>query len=170
MNCAKIQNMLDETVDLKDFESRLAVGEKNHLDNCATCRKIAARYREADNVVSGMRKVAPPKHVSLDYMAGLYQKLEKGQEADNPPQAARPKSRWSFARAAFAGLVILLIAFGIWRFGFDPGSTIQSQHPTSDSLEYYLESFNEVSSLNPVYVVQEMEYDWSDYENSNSEN
>ncbi len=169
MNCAKIQKKLDETSSLKDFEQELAVEEKNHLNECAHCQDSMARYREADNIVSNMQKIEPPVNISQNYMAGLFQKLENDERPDKTVKIVKPRVQWAFVRTALAGVAGVLIIFGVWRFGFHSGSTIPSEYPTSDSLEYYVESFNEVSSLNPVYVVKEIEYDLSDYERSDAE-
>lgn len=173
MLCKNVQNKLSKTVNLNEFSKILSEEQIYHLNHCDVCQEKLNQYFKADDLLKSMQNLTLPKKVTANYLAGIYQKLEP--QLKQPAMTLKPEPETqasrsffqSFAsRVVFAGLTVATISFAIWQIGFRNDQPVEIL--TSDSIEYYMESFNEVSAANPVYVVKEVEYDWAYYESTNS--
>lgn len=161
MKCAKLKDRMASFDDLDTFSNILSSDEKDHLKECELCQQHLRQFARADRLLHEMQAVSPPEEISKDFLVGIHQRLDRG------GRMTADYSRgliWPRFRIAIAGLTILIVVFSVWRLSSLPEATVTGDYPTSDSIEYYLESYDEVSSANPIYVVKEMEYDWTGYE------
>ncbi len=172
MLCQNVQNKLCKKVDLNEFSMILSEEQISHFNHCEVCQEKLSQYHKVDDLLKSMRNLALPKKVTANYLTGIYQKLEPQLKKSDITleQELKTGSRSFFqsfaSRVDFAGLTVATISFAIWQIGFRNDQPVETL--TSDSIEYYMESFNEVSAANPVYVVKDVEYDWAYYESANS--
>ena len=171
MNCKTIQNKISEIIDLDEISKNLSEENLSHLNNCENCQDKLNEYRNVDDILLTMKGLTPPSEVTENYLAEIYQKLESQKQSTLSP-VLQPGIKFikallhSFAgRFAIAGIAVVVISFGMWKIS--SRNNQMDDYLTSDSIEYYLESFNEVSAVNPVYVVNGVEYDWSYIESNN---
>lgn len=173
MNCKILQNKISEIIVLNEVAKILSKDEISHLNHCENCQIKLKEYQKVDDILVSMQEVMPPASVTKNYLSGIYQKLETQKQQSILTLAPQPKDNFiksilhSFVgRLAMAGLTLAVVYFGIWQYNSQNDET--DDFLTSDSIEYYLESFNNVSAANPVYVVKSVEYDWSYVESNDS--
>ncbi len=173
MNCKSVKHLIESRDDLPDKLERTPPDIREHLFECEPCRRLFFKQVELQKLLRSYRDLKVPDHVLADFLPGIYRKLEN--LANAPATEHAPTRRLTqifrpgWARPAFALLAILLLVLGLWRFDILTPSRSADSLYTSDSLDYYLESFDEVSSTNPVAVVKGMEYEWAFYDESNGE-
>lgn len=162
MKCAKLRARMASFGDLDTFSDIISPEEKDHLKECELCQQHLKQFTRADRFLHEMQRLSPPEEISKDFLVGLNQKLDRDRRTTSVVSSAG--LFWPRFRLAIASLAVVVVVFTVWRLSSSPEATVSSDYHTSDSIEYYLESYDEVSSVNPIYVVKEMEYDWTGYE------
>ncbi|HHM24446.1 MAG TPA: hypothetical protein ENJ23_05315 [Bacteroidetes bacterium] len=162
MNCRETQKWIRAQENLPAEKERLPNEVFSHLKTCEACSALFGRHLRAQAHLQGHRRIQVPGDVLEDVLPGVYRKLEDQHEGRRRKGGAFPLHvtglLWKF-RPAVAAVAAVLIALGIWWFGLRSSST--TEMVSTDSLEYYLESFEEESASNPVAVVKGMEYEWA---------
>lgn len=164
MNCKTAQKWIDGQEVLPRRLEELPAELRRHVTSCTRCAAELSRHLRAQEWLERLRRPAVPGEVMQGYAAGVQRKLEtelggKRPAVPRPRREIVPALRW--LRPAVALAAIAVAAAGIWWFVVR--SSPPSEMAASDSLEYYLESFDEESASNPVAVVKGMEYEWAYY-------
>jgi hypothetical protein len=173
MKCKLIKNRLLQ-IDKLPFDSAELPGElKEHLSHCPDCTSYYFQLLRTQIALQSLGDLQPPQPVLDYYLSDLNYKLQT-----ETSQSSDKKSSW-FAgflqnyrfvfRPVAAVLAAVLIAIGIWLLDIHAPSNSEPDMMATDSLDFYLESFNEASAQNPVALVKGLEYNWAYYGTSDVE-
>ena len=164
MNCKTAQKWMKKQEMVPRRLEELPAELQRHVASCTACAAEYSRQVRAQELLHELGAVAIPDDVLDGYMAGVHRKLEEALAGEATGAfglrtGISPLVRW--LRPAVALAAVAVAAAGIWWFGIH--RTSPSEMAASDTLEYYLESFDEESSSNPTAVVKGMEFEWAYY-------
>lgn len=165
MRCKKVQNELLDIVRLPAAVDKLPEPLRDHIRGCSVCQKFHRELYATQESVRSLARVRPPEAILDNYIADLRQKMNLQEAVEIKNRRAKkgkmPPVRKYSLRPAFAIALLVLIAIGTWWLGFHSSKNMEPELMATDSLDYYLQSFDEESAQNPVSSVKGLEFEWA---------
>ena len=159
MNCKQIRHNLLDIEDLTHDLSDLSGNLQNHLQACSVCSKYFRELGRIQQELGELSKSHPPQKILENYQSDLQRKLK--QENLTPIKDRLPG--FGIIRPVFATIMIILISVSGWWFGIRTEPEADLENFTTESVEYYIDSFNQENSQNPITTVRGLEYEWAYY-------
>ncbi len=165
MRCKKIQNQLLEMERIPAAFADLPQQFHDHILDCSPCQKFHHELYITQESVQSLARVCPPEAILENYIADLRQKMNLS-EAVEIKNRKTQKQKIPFAqkyslKPVFAIAFLVIIAIGTWWLGFHSTQNMEPELMATDSLDYYLQSFDEESAQNPVASVKGIEFEWA---------
>ena len=157
MNCKKIRRNLLDIEDLSLDFSNLSEDLHDHILDCGACGKF---YRELCQIQQNLRKFSktrPPQAIIENYLSDIKRKLRSQELSAKKFQSPV----LDILRPVVASTLIVLVFISAWWFGIRSELEVDPENLATDTLEYYLESFDQESSQNPITFVKGLEYEWA---------
>ncbi len=159
MNCKIIRRNLLDIEDLSLDFSNLSEYLQSHIKICSPCSKYYRELCQIQQELGELSKTHPPKKIIENYQTDLKRKLKQ----EDLTFIKNKLPGFGIIRPVFATIMIILISVSGWWFGIRSEPEADLDNLTTESLEYYIDSFNQESSQNPITTVRGLEYEWAYY-------